>query len=86
MTDIEICTNCPLATCDESSKECLYRVPIRDYNRAAYQKFYQINRQSEIDRVMQWQRENKDKLAIRQKRYYENKKQRLEKARQVEAI
>lgn len=67
------CLKCTLPICDETSAECLYRIPIREHNRVEYQKFYQLHRSDEIQRVREWQKENKDHLNAYQRKYWANR-------------
>ena len=70
----------------DTDPECAF---VQINGRTGYQRFYQAHRRNEIDRVMQWQRENKDKLAAAQKRYQstpEYKARRNERRRNAKAI
>jgi len=63
---IDACLNCVLPICDDKSADCAFTQISRDYYR---EKYYPAFRSKEIARVMQWQRENKDKLAVAQAKY-----------------
>jgi len=70
----KLCLDCTLDICDDRSKECAYTQITRNYYT---EKYYPAFRSKEIKRVMDWQKENKDKLAAAQKRYQQANREKI---------
>ncbi len=58
----EICLNCIIDTCDESHPQCLYTIFVRAEKAERQRRYYATHRESEVARVMNWQRAKRSEL------------------------
>jgi len=79
----KLCLQCTLPVCDDRSAECAFTQITRNYYT---EKYYPAFRVSEIDRIKQWQRDNKEKVAGYQSKYQKANRDKINARRRAKRI
>jgi hypothetical protein len=79
----DICLGCTLPICDESSKECPYKIHIRETRREYFRRRYQENKAEQNARSAAYQKENETWKRTDRREYFRDRYKKICDAKRV---